>query len=319
MTDEEKDILQDKALFEEANENELEQHKLLMNSDSNYKTEFVLKEGVARASAKGFLEKALETPVISIWSRRSTWQAIAAVLVVVFASTFFLSDFRTANEFAQAELQELPSSSTELFGKEANVSRSGEVNWRRLFDEGEYELIINGLNWLSVGALDSLETNLSEIRRILEMRLDQYQAHVYSHANTSGQGLTETLLANEIDSLRIELSKLENEIDGAYQGEEELSTLRFALALSKLKSNASEASQDFGQYEFEWMLGDSSNYPTGVAKVDLIWYSSLSEYKAGDCEKTHSVISELVKYSDSQYFRRAKKFKRKLERECDLD
>lgn len=319
MTDEEKDIRQDKVLFQEANESQLEQHKLLLNSDINYKTEFVLKEGIARASAKGFLEKALETPVISIWSRRSTWQAIAAVLIIVFASAFFLADFRSANQFATAELQELPSSSTELFGNAASISRGGEVNWRRLFDESDYELVVNELSWLSVAAQDSLEIKRSQITQALEIKLDQQREHENADVKPTDWDNVGKQFAYQVDSLTVELQNLESKIAQANQGEEKLATLRFALALSKLKTNSSNESQDFGQYEFGWMLVDTSNLPPSIDRTEVLWYSSLSEYKAGNCEESLLRLSELIEYSDSQYYRRAKKFRRKLLRECDLE
>ncbi len=341
MTDEEKDILQDKVLQDEADYFEINKHQALLKEDGMYRKEFILKEGIQWAAAKEFIKKSLETPIIDIdekdtvriaaamrapvsmidksevghGSPRRTWLAIAAVLIIALVSTFYLSDFRSANEFALAEVQELPSSSKELFGSTHSTSRSGEVDWRRAFDEKQYGLVVNELNWLSVAGLDSLEMERLRKSQVLQERISAYS--LYSSA--PGDGPMETRLTNEIDSLKLELSKLESKIAQANQGEEKLSTLRFALALSKLKSNTAEASRDFGQYEFEWMLGDSSNYPTGVAKVDILWYNALSEYKAGDCEKTNSTLSELIKYSDSQYFKSAKKFKRKLERECDLN
>ncbi|HAP69440.1 MAG TPA: hypothetical protein DCR04_06900 [Flavobacteriales bacterium] len=371
MTDEEKDILQDKALFEELNENEFEQHKLLLNSDSNYKAEFVLKEGIARASAKEFLEKALETPVISIWSRRSTWQAIAAVLIIALVSTFYLSDFRSANEFALAEIQNLSQSRQSKDGSSisngdinfsqslperskygSSISRGGDINWLRAFEERDYSRVIDGLSPVDVklaasaarrleegeAEVDSLvnlkDTHLLNSIRLytsktknrygyveyesnpLEITLVEYESIQYDYRRLE-QMIAE--LQTEIYSIRLEY--FDNElVKSASLSDEKLSTLRFVLGQSKLFIDKEAGrGKDFGQDEFAWLASESHALPIGVATVDILWYSALSEYKAGDCEKTNSALSELIKYSDSKYYRRAKKFRRKLERECDLN
>lgn len=245
MTDEEKDILQDKVIRDEANYFELNQHKALLVEDTNYKATFQFKEGVARAAAKEFVKKALETPVISLWSRSSTWQAVAATIIIAAVSTFFLADFRSANEFATAELEELPSSSTGLFGMHPNVSRGAEFDWRRAFDEGDYYAVIQNIE------------------------------------------------ATETET-------------------------KLALGLSKLlcKDGCSKDSNDYGQGEFAWML--QHELPEGMPRSHVLWYNSLALYLAGNCSGAISVLDEII-VSEPGWIKKAKKYKRKLKRECQDD
>jgi hypothetical protein len=245
MTEEEKDILQDRVIREEVDNLELNQHKALMVEDANYKVNFYLREGIARAAAKEFLKKALETPVISLWSRSSTWQAVAATIIIAAVSTFFLADFRSANEFATAELQELPSSSTGLFGMPPNVSRGAEFDWRRAFDEGDYNGVIHNV--------EAAETET-----------------------------------------------------------------KLALGLSKLlcKDGCSKDSNDYGQGEFAWML--QHELPEGIPRSQVLWYNSLALYLAGNCGGAISVLDEII-VSEPDWVTKAKKYKRKLKRECEAD
>lgn len=269
MTEEEKDILQDKVVRDEANYFELNQHEALLAEDDGYKVSFSLKEGIARAVAKEFVKKALETPIVPIQdegdgsrvaaakpvasyapavkpiSNNRVWMAIAATVLVAAISTFFLADFRSANEFATAELEELPSSSTELFGMPPNVSRGAEFDWRRAFDEGDYN-----------GVIQNIEA-----------------------------AETETKLA---------------------------------LGLSKLlcKDGCYKDSKDYGQGEFTWML--QHELPEGIPRSQVLWYNSLALYLAGNCSGAIAVLDEIIA-SEPEWVKKAKKYKRKLKRECQAD
>jgi hypothetical protein len=242
MTEEEKDILQDRVIREEADNLELNQHKALMVEDANYKVNFYLREGIARAAAKEFLKNALETPVISLWSRSSTWQAVAATIIIAAVSTFFLADFRSANEFATAELDELQGSSTKLFGLSPTISRGAEIDWRRAFAEGDYNAIIQNIE------------------------------------------------ATETET-------------------------KLALGLSKLlcRDECSKDSTDYGQGEFAWML--QHELPEGMPRSQVLWYNSLALYLAGNCPEAIAVLDEII-LGEPDWRKKAKKYKRKLERDC---
>jgi hypothetical protein len=274
MTDEEKDILQDKVIRDGANYFELNQHKAMLAEDVNYKATFQFKEGIARAAAKEFVKKALETPVVPIKEKgikygdgqvaaykivanrsepqvvdKPKWgltvYAIAATIFIAAVSTFFLADFRSANEFATAELEELPSSSTELFGMPPNVSRGTEFDWRRAFDEGDYN-----------GVIQNIEATETETK--------------------------------------------------------------LALGLSKLlcKDGCSKDSNDYGQSEFAWMLQDE--LPEGIPRSQVLWYNSLALYLAGNCSGAIAALDEII-VSEPDWIKKAKKYKRKLKRECRVD
>lgn len=245
MTEEEKDILQDKVLFEEADNLEIEQHKNLLSSNADYRGEFYLKECIARSGAKDFLEKALETPVIPLWRRRTTWQAIAAIFFIALVSTLMLSDFRTASEFALAELANQPKSSKILFGEAGPASRSGAFNWRRAFDEGNYDLVV--------------------------------------------------------------------ELVSPKQTEEEY----LIVGMSKLFRDSETDRTDFGQEEFYWILA----HPDSVSiefKTQAAWLYPLALYKSGECLGAYKAL-ETIANSENEYQKKARKFQRKLKRECKVD
>ena len=275
MTDEEKDILQDKVIRDEANYFELNQHKALLVEDTNYKATFRFKEGIVRAEAKEFIQKALETPVVlledenikkvaassaafrppvasqseSTGATEPRWSlsvyAIAATIFVAVVSTFFLADFRSANEFATAELEELPSSSTALFGMPQNVSRGAEFDWRRAFDEGDYN-----------GVIQNIEAAETETKLAL--------------------GLSKLLCENE----------------------------------------CSKDFNDYGQGEFAWML--QHKLPEGIPRSQVLWYNSLALYLAGNCSGAIAALDEII-VSEPDWIKKAKKYKRKLKRECEAD
>jgi len=420
MTEEEKDILQDKVLFEEANEKEMQQHKKLMRSESNYRTEYVLKQGVRRAAAKEFLKAALEEPadVDSQYDRMANydmaepaaardeiitgtgidkriWISMAAVLLLALLSTFFLADFRTANDYVTAELKDLPVSSSELFGPDNSIARDAEMDWRTAIDSGDYEAIIEQIHpvdpirkfalgiskfhlerqlpsdWLETvrralsrtGEHDPIE-GIWQLNVVRTHYLDslQIRRELYEHrsdwAIVKDSGNAFLVLdigqgASDDTSFNAHFSRIENQqrfykyrcqfinpdwvveatahlvaddtlkyaydVDSIYFQDKEgynykNQRLNWSFTWVKLRNRL----PDFGQNEFQEIL--NSNYEDhGLNQLQVRWYYSLALYLSGDCEQANLALTELIDNQDSEYYRKAKKLRRKLKIECDLD
>lgn len=361
MTEEEKDILQDKVIREEANYFESNQHKALLAEDDDYKMSFSLKEGIARAAAKDFIQKALETPVISLdeeetkepkvaavpamvasrrkdysssqreTSSKNLWMAVAATVLIAAVSTFFLADFRTADEFVVAQLDS--GYDSEKLAISSGVSRGGESIWITAFGAGDYDLVVKELRWIGVAESDSIEVvgkrlkveiiNLDSLykKNLKTLEVDHYN---YWGNKTLGRGPLANRTERDIKAMRNTIDSLENELS-IVQGrlfkiqtiQPSLEEARFALGISKLFSP--RTTRDFGAEELKWLSNQSSAIDSARSNADEVnWYLALAQYKEGNCLNAYETLHAVTE-ADSDYARDAKKLRRKMRKECGLN
>jgi hypothetical protein len=297
MTEEEKDILQDKVLFEDATSTEIELHEKLMGLNDDYRDDFLFKVGIMRSAAKDFLKNATETkikvlepdnlvepiewepdktfapaayisrntpkelepdktfaPAAStsystsdtpkdspIWGQKTFWLSMAATVLVAAISTYFIADFRTANQFVQAELSEENRMPSDLFGEAPSVR--GELDWRRAYKEGDYAAVIDLL-----------------------------------------------------------VPKTPEEF--------------LCLGLSKLYYSSNSGGSDIGQNEFKWIL----NQPDSLSKSyhsSASWFYSIALFQLGDCSGSIKELNSLIEDESGEYYSKSKKLKRKVVRVCE--
>lgn len=343
MTEEEKDILQDKIIREEANYFESNQHKALLAEDDDYKMSFNLKEGIARAAAKDFIQKALETPIVPIQdegdgsgiaaakpvasyapSVNSTlnsrvWMGIAASILVAAVTTFMLADFRSANEFVTAHLESGYQSDYSF--RDNQLSRGSVSNWILAFEEENYDLVADELDWISVASSDSLKEEAVKLRQILLRYREEYQAILNSYSSTPGYGSLNSeklnLLKTRIDSIENQILATEGKLSEIQAVQPSLVDARFALGISKLYSPSPK--RDFGVPELNWLSNQSSAIDSAGLDADEVnWYLALAHYKEGNCQDARSTLLFITE-GDSEYKRDAKKLSRKMTKECALN
>jgi hypothetical protein len=224
------------------------------------------------------------------------WWALAASMLVAAVSTFFLADFRSAEQFVAAELS-TPAVLPQQWNASSYTTRGTDIDWQRAYKEEEYQLVVDGLQWASVVAEDTLlralEKNRIEIENSIRVISDGVAGDGSNYRELLSMG-----------------ARLEAELLSFQEADTELPMLRYALGLSKLHLDV-EGQTDFGQDEFGWLV-EQERYPDGVGPEVVTWQYALALYASGDC---NGACRELEKVDS----RKARKLRRKMRRDCQLD
>lgn len=359
MTEEEKDILQDKVLQEEANYFELNQHKLLLTDDNEYRTTFEIKEGIVRSAAKEFIQKALETPVISLGegktkepkvaaipamvasrredysssqretSSKNLWMAVAATVLIAAVSAFFLADFRTADEFVVAQLD--AGYDPQKLAISSGISRGSESIWITAFEQGDYPLVVQELRWIAVSEQDSLEiekerldTLITNLKYVPMGRWgywsDIYKETYSKQARDKGFGTIQI----EMDVRQHILDSLENDQLVLLGKLEEIQTVKPSLkearfALGISKLFSPSTKRDFGAQELKWLSNLSSAIDSSELDADEVNWYLALAQYKEGDCQDAHQTLQDVANADSEYAIDAKKLRRKMRKDCGLN